>query len=113
HDQTKVGNYNDAIRIPDHLYDALQVRQRKTLDGFTARHGHRPTGQQRAAMALFPARRCNLDGTTAISYNWFQLHFRDWVDTLDLGYLVAHQARHTLATNLLRNGVSLTHIRRS
>ena len=31
---------------------------------------------------------------------------------LDLGHCVPHQARHTLATNLLRAGASLTHIRR-
>jgi Phage integrase family len=39
--------------------------------------------------------------------------FRRWVDSLDLGpAVVAHQARHTMATNLLRAGASLAHIRR-
>lgn len=31
---------------------------------------------------------------------------------MDLGSIVPHQARHTLATRLLRHGASLTHIRR-
>ena len=42
HDQTKVGNYDAAIRIPERLYDLLAERQRKTLDRFTARYGYRP-----------------------------------------------------------------------
>jgi integrase len=113
HDQTKVGNYNDAIRIPEILYNLVRERQRKTLDRFEARHGRPPTSQERAGMALFPTPVCNLDGRNAISYNWFQVRFRDWVDHLDLGgYFVAHQARHTLATNLLRQGATLTHVRR-
>ena len=44
HDQTKVGNYDAAIRIPERLYDLLAERQRKTLDRFTARYGYRPAG---------------------------------------------------------------------
>ncbi|MET8537534.1 tyrosine-type recombinase/integrase [Streptomyces sp. NPDC005065] len=34
------------------------------------------------------------------------------MDTLDIGHYVAHQARHTRATNLLRNGANLTHVKR-
>jgi hypothetical protein len=34
HDQTKVGNYDAAIRIPERLYDILAERQRKTLGHF-------------------------------------------------------------------------------
>jgi integrase len=113
HDQTKVGNYNDAIRIPESLYNLVRERQRKTLDRFEARHGRPATSQERIGMALFPTPLCNLDGRNAISYNWFQVRFRDWVDHLDLGgHFVAHQARHTLATNLLRQGATLTHVRR-
>ncbi|MEV7189648.1 tyrosine-type recombinase/integrase [Kitasatospora sp. NPDC093102] len=112
HDQTKVGNYDVAIRIPDRLYDLLAERQRKTLDRFVARHGRRPTGSERARLALFVTNVRNPAGTTALSYTWFNRGFRDWVNELDLGQLVPHQARHTLATNLLRAGASLTHIRR-
>jgi integrase len=112
HDQTKVGNYDAAIRIPERLYDTLAARQRKTLDRFTARSGRTPTGAERAAMALFPSKVRNAAGTTSLSYQWFWVRFRPWVDDLDLGHYVAHQARHTLATNLLRHGATLTHIRR-
>ncbi|MGH3123713.1 MAG: tyrosine-type recombinase/integrase, partial [Streptosporangiaceae bacterium] len=112
HDQTKVGNYDAAIRIPERLYEMLAGRQRKTLARFTARHGRVPSGAERAAMALFPSKVRNPGGTTALSYQWFRVRFRPWVDGLDLGHYVAHQARHTLATNLLRQGATLTHIRR-
>ncbi|MDX3641793.1 site-specific integrase [Streptomyces sp. MB09-02B] len=112
HDQTKVGNYDAAIRIPESLYELLAERQRKTLEKFTARHGHAPSPQQRAAMVLFPRTTRNSQMTTSLSYTWFIRGFRLWVDELDLGRLVPHQARHTLATNLLRHGATLTHIRR-
>ena len=59
HDQTKVGNYDACIRIPDRLHDVLAERQRKTVDRFTAEHGYRPTGTQRAGLALFPTTHCN------------------------------------------------------
>ncbi|MBO3681664.1 hypothetical protein [Streptomyces sp. NEAU-YJ-81] len=50
HDQTKVGNYDAAIRIPERLYKILAERQRETLDRFIARYGYRPTGAQRAGL---------------------------------------------------------------
>jgi integrase len=112
HDQTKVGNYDAAIRIPERLHQLLASRQAKTLTCIEARYGQRPTAAQRAAIALFPARYRNPDGTTSLSYQWFHKSFRQWLDQLDLGDIVPHQARHTLATNLLRHGASLTHVRR-
>jgi len=112
HDQTKVGNYDAAIRIPERLYQVLAERQRKTLDRFTAQHGRRPLGEERAKLALFFSSHRNRDGTTSLSYQWFHRNFRQWLGQLDLGHVVPHQARHTLATNLLRHGASLTHIRR-
>jgi integrase len=112
HDQTKVGNYDACIRIPDRLHDVLAERQRKTLDRFTAEHGYRPTGTQRAGLALFPTTHRNPEGTVSLTHQWFYSRFRPWVDGLDLGHVVPHQARHTLATNLLRHGATLTHIRR-
>ena len=112
HDQTKVGNYDAAIRIPERLYDVLAERQRKTLDRFTARYGYRPAGAQRAGLALFPTTYRSNDGTVPLTHQWFYSRFRPWVDAMDLGHFVPHQARHTLATSLLRHGATLTHIRR-
>jgi len=112
HDQTKVGNHDAAIRIPERLYQVLAERQRKTLERFTAQHGRRPLGEERAKLALFFSSHRNRDGTTSLSYQWFHRNFRQWLGQLDLGHVVPHQARHTLATNLLRHGASLTHIRR-
>jgi integrase len=112
HDQTKVGNYDEAIRIPERLYGRLAERQGKTLDRFTARYGYRPDDRQRAGLALFPTIYRSQDGTVPLTHQWFYSRFRPWVDGMDLGHYVPHQARHTLATNLLRNGASLSHIRR-
>jgi hypothetical protein len=63
-------------------------------------------------MALFPTNIRNPDGTRPLSYNWFHRAFRLWIDELDIGRWVPHQARHSLATSLLRHGATLTHIRR-
>ncbi len=112
HDQTKVGNLDAAIRIPDRIYDRLAGRQVTTLERFTARHGHPPDAAQRARLALFPSPRANPTGTVALSKEWFYGPFRAWIAALDLGHWVPHQARHTLATNLLRHGATLAHIRR-
>jgi hypothetical protein len=45
----------------------------------------------------------------SISYGYFNDRFSTWLNSLDLGGNVAHQARHTLATKF---GASLAHIRR-
>lgn len=113
HDQTKVGNYDEAIRIPETIYELLTQRQRKTLAWFADRHGGRETTpQERAVLALFPTNTLNLDGRKSMSMSWFGDRFKAWVDSLDLGRYVAHQARHTLATRLLAHGASLSHIRK-
>ncbi|MCY0923992.1 tyrosine-type recombinase/integrase [Streptomyces sp. H27-G5] len=112
HDQTKVGNYDEGIRIPERLYGRLEQRQGKAIARFLARHGRPPTAEERRRIALFPTKQANRHGLKAVSYNWFHIRFRTWVDGLDIGHWVPHQARHTLATNLLRNGANLTHIKR-
>ena len=61
---------------------------------------------------VFPTTHRNHDGSVALTYQWFHRRFREWIAELYLGHCVPHQARHTLATNLLRAGASLTHIRR-
>lgn len=112
HDQTKVANYDEAIRIPETTYERLTQRQRKTLTWFADRHaGREATSQERAVMALFPTNSRNLDGRKSMSASWFGDRFKAWVEGLDLGRYVAHQARHTLATRLLAHGASLSHIR--
>ncbi len=112
HDQTKVGNYNEAIRIPDYTYQRLRERQRKTVTRFEQRYARTPTQQERTTMALFPRGYKNPRGTYAITYGWFHGHFRRWLHGLNLGAAVPHQARHTLATKLLAAGASLQHIKR-
>ncbi|MFJ7497818.1 tyrosine-type recombinase/integrase [Streptomyces sp. NPDC097727] len=101
-----------AIRIPERLYERIQRRQAKTVSRFVQHHGRQPTSQERHELALFPRRSANASGKHSVTHSWFGCCFRDWVDTLDLGHYVAHQARHTLATNLLRNGANLTHVKR-
>ncbi|MGZ6870263.1 MAG: tyrosine-type recombinase/integrase, partial [Frankiaceae bacterium] len=112
HDQTKVGNYDEAIRIPETVCQILEARQRKTLALFRERNNRPPTPEERAAMALFPTIFRNRDCRHALSYKWFHKGFKNWIDSLDIGRWVPHQARHSLATSLLRAGASLTHIRR-
>lgn len=113
HDQTKVGRYDQAIRIPESLHARLAQRQDATLALFADRHGGRhATPAERVRMALFPSTQRNRDGQRSMSYTWFNTKFSTWVAELDLGPVVAHQARHTLATRLLRHGATLSHIRR-
>jgi integrase len=112
HDQTKVGNYDQALRIPDRLHQLLQARQRKTVALFTASHNRPPSAQERTQLALFPTNQRNSDGRRALSYEWFHKGFKLWIADLDIGRWVPHQARHSLATSLLRAGATLTHIRR-
>lgn len=112
HDQTKVGNYNEGIRIPESLYLRIDERRTKTIIRFERRHGRLPTTAERSAMALFPTQVRNINEDRSLSYGHFNRCFRLWVSELDLPPTVAHQARHSLATNLLRAGASLAHIRR-
>jgi integrase len=112
HDQTKVGNYNEGIRIPQYLYARIEVRRHKTLTRFEHRHGRHPAPGERTRIALFPTRVRNPAEEESITYGHFNRQFRQWLGSLDLGGHVAHQARHTLATKLLAAGASLAHIRK-
>ncbi|QJS14256.1 tyrosine-type recombinase/integrase [Streptomyces argyrophyllae] len=112
HDQTKVGNFDEAIRIPETLYLRLQKRQQITLNRFEDRFGRPPTPKERAGLALFPSRNRNPKGTVSISYTFFHTGFSGWLEDLDIGAWVPHQARHTLATNLLKHGAGLHHIKK-
>jgi len=112
HDQTKIGHYDEAIRIPETIHTRLTERREKTVAKFVQRHGRHPTAEERTTLALFPSRTRNPRGTKPLDYSWFNHGFRMWADELDLGEFVAHQARHTLATTLLKHGADLSHIRR-
>ncbi|MEU1287107.1 tyrosine-type recombinase/integrase [Kitasatospora sp. NPDC005856] len=111
HDQTKVGNLDEGIRIPERLVRRIEVRQKKTVDRFVQRHGRPPTAQERALLALFPRRATNRSGQQSMTLSWFQTLFSRWVGELDIKG-VAHQARHTLATNLIKAGANLVHVKR-
>jgi len=112
HDQTKVGNLEAGVRIPEPLYHRLAERRAKTITRFEHRYGRLPTADERARIALFPSTVRNPYQQESISYAFFSTCFKTWVDGLDLGDCVAYQARHTLATRLLRHGASLAHIRK-
>lgn len=112
HDQTKVGNYNEAIRIPEMLFSRIERRQAATKARFERKHGRLPEASERTAMALFPTHIRNTGDDRGVSYQFFSQCFRAWVRDLDLPSTVVHQARHTLATNLLRAGANLAQIRR-
>lgn len=111
HDQTKVGNFDDAIRIPEYLYLLLRARRDKTVKHFEERCGRTPSPEETAKLAMFPATLANKSGIKPMSYGTFNQKFRKWVRSLDMGPAVTHQARHTLATRLLAAGATLTHIR--
>jgi len=112
HDQTKVGRYDQAIRIPEPLHERLARRQAATCGKFEHLHGRPPAPAERHAIALFPRKSANLTFTCAVSSAWFTRHFRAWADGLGIGACVPHQARHSLATALLRNGATLSHVKR-
>ncbi len=57
HDQTKVGNCNEGIRIPEPVYQCLDARRTKRLHRFEKRYGRTPTAAERPGLALFPSRR--------------------------------------------------------
>lgn len=112
HDQSKVGKLEEAIRISERMYQRIEQRQATTRARFAQRHGHPPTPAQERELALFPRRTANRNGAKSVSYGWFHQLFRAWVLTLDIPHTVAHQARHTLATNLLKAGANLAQIKR-
>lgn len=112
HDQTKVGRYDQAIRIPERLYQRIDARRAVTVERFVTLHGRAPTSGERANMALFPTHIRNHNFERSVSYTAFSAAFRAWVDALNLGSAVPHQARHTMATRLLEAGANLAHIRR-
>jgi integrase len=62
HDQTKVGNFDQAIRIPERLFLRIEKRQAKTVTRFVQHKGRLPTAEERLDLALFPRRPTNRQG---------------------------------------------------
>jgi integrase len=112
HDQTKVSQLDQCVRIPQPIYELIRTRQQKTIDFFSERRGRVPTSDERSRMRLFPTHIRFSDGDRSISQGRFSSAFKQWVDGLELGKVVPHQARHTMATNLMRAGANLTQVRR-
>ncbi|MBK5991732.1 tyrosine-type recombinase/integrase [Streptomyces sp. MBT58] len=112
HDQTKVGNIDEGIRIPERFYQRIEARQAKTIARFVQRKGRPPTPEERLELALFPRKHTNRELLKGCGYTWFHTLFKSWVLTLDIGKAVPHQARHTLATNLLKAGANLSQVKR-
>ena len=65
HDQTKVGNYDEAIRIPESIYQRLPSAGQDPAWFATSTAASHP--RRAAALALFPTRIRNPHGTKAIS----------------------------------------------
>jgi hypothetical protein len=112
HDQTKVHQFDEAIRIPDYLLDRYERRREITVARFLDRHGRQPTAAERKRMALFPSANRNPDFSRSISYGGWLTGFSGWVQQLPVGQVVPHQARHTLATRLLRSGATMSQIKK-
>ncbi|WP_167197454.1 tyrosine-type recombinase/integrase [Brevibacterium pigmentatum] len=109
--ETKVGLGETSIPIPEVLYQRLQGRQVISRSRIEARLGRSLTAEDEAKVALFPSNVRNPHCLKSISYGGYSSAFRDWITSLDLGPVVNHQARHTIATRLLRAGASTTHIK--
>jgi integrase len=106
HDMHKVGVVDYSIPLAKYAYEALLRRQAKTLARFEQRNHRPPTDEERAEMVMFPSNQANPWLTKAVSYATFSQYFRDWLERLDLKGYTSHQARHTLATELLNSGAT-------
>jgi hypothetical protein len=84
HDQTKVGNFDEGIRICERLFQQLESRQAKTIDRFIQRNGRLPSATDRLEPALFPRATSDRRGLKGVSYGWFSTQFSTWVKGLDL-----------------------------
>ena len=112
HDQTKVGNYDAAIRIPERTSQLLEARQRKTLDLFRERNNRPPTPGNAPRWHCSPRTSATADCQRRPVLQLVPQGLQELGRQPRHRALGAHQARHSLATSLLRAGASLTHIRR-
>lgn len=112
-DMTKVGKLDYAIQIPRDVYDLVLIRQATTIERYRLRHGNEPTAAQRRLIALFPSRVTNPSFHRSLSSSTFTVAFKAWIesDTMRIPGCTTHQARHTLATRLVKAGASMTHVK--
>jgi len=112
-DMTKVGKLDYAIQIPRDVYDIVLARQAKTLEKFRLKHGQEPTAKQKRTIALFPSRVTNPTFARSVADTSFSTAFKNWLDSdqMRLPGHTTHQARHTLATRLVKAGASMAHVK--
>ena len=81
---------------------------------FRASTGHDPSPAQRKTIALFPSPVANPTSVRSLSISTFTVAFRNWLacDGIDLPGHTTRQARHTLATQLIAAGASMTHVKK-
>lgn len=112
HDQTKVARLASAIQIPERLAKEIESQQRRVVEIFFSRHRREPSSKEKAQFALFPTSARNIGLRHSLSVTKYSNVFREWVTSLDMKGVVTHQARHTLATRLLRAGANTADIQR-
>jgi integrase len=112
-DMTKVGKLDYAVQIPRSVYDIVLARQAKTFEKFRLKHGCEPTAKEKRTIALFPSRVTNPTFTRSVDTGTFTSAFKDWIesDQMRLPGHTTHQARHTLATRLVKAGASMAHVK--
>jgi integrase len=112
-DMTKVGKLDYAIQIPRDVFDIVLARQAKTLEKFRLKHGQEPTAKQKRTIALFPSRVTNPTFARSVADTSFSTAFKKWIDSdqMRLPGHTTHQARHTLATRLVKAGATMAHVK--
>ena len=112
-DMTKVGKLDYAVQIPRSVYDIVLRRQAKTLEKFRLKHGRELTARENRTIALFPSRVTNPTFMRSVDTGTFTSTFKDWIesDQMRLPGHTTHQARHTLATRLVKAGASMAHVK--
>ena len=112
-DMTKVDKLDYAIQIPRDVYDLVVDRQAKTAKKFRLKHGEEPTPAQRRTIALFPSKVANPSFERSLSTSSFTVAFKAWLESeqIRLPGHTTHQARHTLATQLVAAGASMAHVK--
>lgn len=109
--ETKVGIGESIVPIPDQLRLRLEKRQEISRTMIEAKLGRKLTSEDLKRVALFPSRVRNPTCEKSISYGQYLTKFREWTQGMKIGHVVSHQARHTIATQLLRSGASTAHIK--